>query len=112
MAKGMIDHFTVKKIEDTEDISVIQGTKQSSFMYSVFMMEGVNPRKLMQNSEVTQKILHLKINKIQNMNHEIMQFVDDKSNPISAQSKNTQRILLTQQTLYEPQKNIHHNRKA
>ena len=67
-------------VEPTEPCSVIQGSKLSGFLFTVFSIEIPLIPKLMKNAQLLEVIMEIRVPQYYGVLHEVNQYVDDSTN--------------------------------
>ena len=83
------------EISNAHPCSVIQGSKLSGFLFTLFSIEIPIIPKLMKNAQLLELLMELKIPQFYGIIHEVNQYVDDSTNTIGTDSKDELEKYLT-----------------
>ena len=75
------------EIKDSENCSVIQGSKLSGFLHTIFSIEIPLIPKLMRDAQLIETLLELKIPQYYGIGHFVNQYIDDSTNIIGCSNK-------------------------
>ena len=90
-----IEGFESKK-KEAKPVSVVQGSKWSSLLYSLYTKEVPRLAEVMNNEELYAKIVGKKLQKIAGITHTTVQYIDDSNSVIGGQSKEDVNAYLQQ----------------
>ena len=74
-------------VEGTEACSVIQGSKLSGFLFTIFSIETPLLPKILKDAQIVDLILEMTIPQYYGIAHMINQYVDDSTNLIASETK-------------------------
>ena len=74
------------EIKPLGNVSVVQGSKNSSFLYTAYNIEVVYLPRLMKNEDDFEVITGEKLNKHNNIAHDVVQYIDDSNNSIGGEN--------------------------
>ena len=75
------------EIKDSENCSVIQGSKLSGFLHTIFSIEIPLIPKLMRDAQLIETLLELKIPQYYGIGYFVNQYIDDSTNIIGCSNK-------------------------